>query len=218
MPTKDLTTTSYAILGLLSLRSWTTYELAEQMRRGLGQFWPRAASGLYEEPKKLVAAGLARASADDIGKRPRTRYQITPKGRRALRAWVGTPGAPPVVEFEALVKVFFAEHGTKADLLGTIAHVRTALAQQVTETASIPLEYLEGRGGYPERLPWLILAGRFLDEVTIAVDRWAEWAADVVSTWPDDLTAAEPDWATLEEMARHTDAFVARATDSPVTP
>src|SRR6185295_17458042 len=87
-----LTTTSYAVLGLLALRSWTTYELAEQMQRALGLFWPRAVSGLYEEPKKLVAAGLARATADDVGRRPRTRYAITPSGRRALASWVGTEG------------------------------------------------------------------------------------------------------------------------------
>ena len=35
-----LTTTSYAILGLLAVKPWTTYELAQQMRRALGQFWP----------------------------------------------------------------------------------------------------------------------------------------------------------------------------------
>ena len=46
-----LTTTSYAILGLLAVKPWTTYELAQQMRRALGQFWPRAESKLYEEPK-----------------------------------------------------------------------------------------------------------------------------------------------------------------------
>src|SRR4051795_2587089 len=89
----ELTTTSYAILGLLALKPWTTYELAQQMGRALGQFWPRAESKLYEEPKKLVALGLARASAETVGRRPRTVYSITPKGRRALRAWVPQPGA-----------------------------------------------------------------------------------------------------------------------------
>ena len=29
------TTTSYAVLGLLSVRSWTTYELAKQVQRSL---------------------------------------------------------------------------------------------------------------------------------------------------------------------------------------
>ena len=82
----DLTTTSYAILGLLALRSWTTYELAQQMDRALSRFWPRARSKLYEEPKKLVAHGLARATTEAVGRRPRTVYSITAKGRRALAA------------------------------------------------------------------------------------------------------------------------------------
>jgi PadR family transcriptional regulator AphA len=211
MATGQLTTTSYAVLGLLSLRSWTTYELAEQMQRALGLFWPRATSGLYEEPKKLVAAGLARARADDVGRRPRTRYSITPQGRRALAAWVGTPGSGPVVEFEQLVKVFFAEHGTREGLQAVIEGVRASVEDRAVSTAEIPHEYLERRGAYPDRLPWLIIIGRFLDEIDLAVDRWAAWAAEVVAGWPDDITGAEPDWDALEAMARHADAFAERA-------
>ena len=81
-----LTATSYAVLGLLAVKPWTTYELAQQMQKALGQFWPRAESKLYEEPKKLVAHGLARASSEMVGKRPRTVYAITPKGRLLVRA------------------------------------------------------------------------------------------------------------------------------------
>jgi PadR family transcriptional regulator AphA len=77
MAGKSLTPTSYAILGLLAVKPWTTYELAQQMERALGEFWPRAQSKLYDEPKKLVALGLARASSEKIGKRPRTVYTIT---------------------------------------------------------------------------------------------------------------------------------------------
>jgi DNA-binding PadR family transcriptional regulator len=217
---KKLTTTSYAILGLLALRPWSTYELAEQMQRALGLFWPRASSGIYEEPKKLVALGLAKATAEQVGQRPRTSYSITAKGRRALEAWVPTPGAGPVVEFEQLVKIFFAEHARKADLLATLHGVRADLEDRVAATADIPTEYLEGRGGYPDRLPWLILAGKFLDEIDQAVDRWAQWAINVVDDWPDDLHAAEPDREALQEMAHNAEAFVERAatrhaTDSP---
>ena len=209
-----LTTTSYAILGLLSLRPWSTYELAEQMRRALGQFWPRAESGIYEEPKKLVAHGLARAVREHVGRRPRTRYTITPKGRKALRAWVPTPGAGPVVDFEQLVKIFFAEHGDREDLLATLRGVQSSVVERATSSAAIPHEYLSGTGPYPERLPWLILAGRFLDEVEQAVDRWVAWAIGVVEGWPEDVRGAEPDWATLEEMAQHADAFMERASET----
>ncbi len=205
-----LTTTSYAILGLLSLRSWSTYELAEQMRRALGLFWPRAESGIYREPKKLEEHGLARSTVELVGQRPRTRYTITAKGRKALAAWVPTPGEGPVVEFEQLVKVFFAEQATKEDLLATLVGVRQWVEDRAAATAGIPQEYLEGRGGYPERLPWLILAGKFLDDIEQAVDRWAEWAIGVVQTWPDELTHAQPDHDALVAMAANNEALVAR--------
>ena len=207
----DLTTTSYAILGLLSLHSWTTYELADQMQRALGLFWPRAESGIYREPKKLEAHGLARSTTEYVGQRPRTRYTITAKGRRVLADWVAATGAGPVIEFEQLVKVFFAEQATKDDLLSTLAGVRTWVEDRAVETAGIPQEYLEGRGGYPERLPWLILVGKFLDDIQQAVDRWAAWAMSVVEAWPDDLSRAEPDLEALESMAVNDEALVVRA-------
>ena len=100
-----LSTTSYAILGLLAVRPWSTYELAQQMDRSLGRIWPRAQSKLYEEPKKLVALGLARAAADRVGQRARTVYRITPKGRRTLSAWLAEPGSGPVLECEQLLQI-----------------------------------------------------------------------------------------------------------------
>ena len=82
------------------------------MDRSLGRIWPRAQSKLYEEPKKLVAQGLACAAEEQVGQRPRTVYTITSRGRRALAAWLRDPGAGPVLEFEQLLKIFFAENGT----------------------------------------------------------------------------------------------------------
>ena len=76
----ELTTTSYAILGLLAIRPWSTYELARQMQRDLRFAWPRAESNLYAEPKKLIAHGLATASSEPRGKRRRTVYTTVTRG------------------------------------------------------------------------------------------------------------------------------------------
>jgi DNA-binding PadR family transcriptional regulator len=206
----NLTTTSYAILGLLSLRSWTTYELAEQMRRALGQFWPRAQSGIYTEPKKLVAAGYATAETEYVGQRPRQRYTITATGREKLEQWIPTPGAFAEIEFEQLIKVFFAERGTRADLLHTLRAIKEENEDRSAAAQTIPHEYLENRGGYPERLPWILLTGQFLMEWEQMIDRWSTWAIELVETWPDDISEAEPSWETLQQMAEVTDSFVAR--------
>jgi DNA-binding PadR family transcriptional regulator len=203
-----LTSTSYAILGLISVKSWTTYELAQQMDRALGRFWPRAESKLYEEPKKLVAHGLAKASTEMVGRRPRTIYTITAKGRRALAEWVPTPGAGPVVEFEQLIKVFFAEHATKTDLLATLAGVREWSEERLGAGAAVPQAYLAGKGAFPERLPWLLLVGQFLIDFHLMVEHWADWASDIVETWPDDVAGAEPDRSALEMQAAIAGAHV----------
>lgn len=197
----QLTTTSYAILGLLALRPWTTYELAQQMDRALGKFWPRARSKIYEEPKKLADLGLARATAQSTGNRPRTVYSITAKGRRALAAWVPQPGEGPVFEIEQLVKVFFAEHGDRESLLATIAAMRQFVADRAVSGAAISRGYLDGVGPFPERLPWLILSGELLQRLDETIAGWAEWALDVVSSWPDDIRSATPDWDALASVA-----------------
>ena len=200
-PGGELTTTSYAILGLLAIRPWTTYELAKQMDRSLGRLWPRAESKLYEEPKKLVAFGLARASNEMVGRRPRTIYSITARGRRALREWLATPGAPPSLESEQLLKVFFAEHGTKRDLLATLAGIRDWAEAQRAVHIAVAQQYVAGEGPFPERTAITSLTGRFLFEFNETLRRWAGDALATVKGWPDDLGEAEPDWRMLEEVA-----------------
>ena len=86
--------------------------------------WPRAQSKLYDEPKKLVECGLARARIELGGRRPRTVYAITPKGRRELARWLQEAGVGPILEFEGLLKLAFAENGTKSDALASIAAAR----------------------------------------------------------------------------------------------
>ena len=204
--TPQLSTTSYAILGLLAVKPWSTYELARQMQRALGQFWPRAESKLYEEPKKLVVLGLARAEKETVGRRPRTIYSITPEGRQAMERWVAEPGAGPVLECEGLVKLFYAEHGTKADILDTLDQVRAWSDDQHRASAGIPRSYLDGEGAFPERLPWILLCGQFLEEFELMVERWTDWAEQVVEAWPEDVTAATPELAVLEAQARRAEA------------
>ena len=99
---RERTTTSYAILGLLTLRDWTTYELAKQVQRSLNWFWPRAERKLYDEPKRLVDGGLATAVREHTGARGRTVYGVTDAGRDALRAWLGEAPAPRSTEFEGM--------------------------------------------------------------------------------------------------------------------
>jgi PadR family transcriptional regulator AphA len=201
MSTSELTGTSFALLGLLAVKPCTTYELTQQMDRGLGRYWPRAQSKLYEEPKKLAARGYARATPKTVGKRPSTVYSITAKGRRALAAWLSSPGEGPVLEFENLLKVFFAENGSKHDLLATLAATTLWAQARTAENVAIARTYRDGPGPFPARLAHTLLVGRFLADCEDMVAQWAGWAAELVATWPEAIEAAEADAQTLEYLA-----------------
>lgn len=199
----ELTVTSYAILGLLAIQPWTTYELAQQMERSLRNFWPRAQSRIYEEPKRLVERGLASAEKGATGQRPRTVYSITHKGRRALSRWLAQPGgAGPQLEFELLLKVFFAEHAKKGDALANIAAIKRWADAATIENISFARQFGETGGPFPERIAQIVLIGRFLTDFADMVNAWTRWAEKIVSAWPDDPKRAEPDRATLDEVAR----------------
>jgi DNA-binding PadR family transcriptional regulator len=201
-----LTTTSYAILGLLAVKPWTTHELVQQVDRSLQRIWPRAASKLYEEPKKLVAYGYARAADDSVGRRRRTRYTITAKGRRALAAWLSQPGDGPVLECEALVKIHFADSGTKTNVLANLDATRAWVLAQNEENLATARAYLEGRGAFPERAALNQLGGRFLTDFYVMVARWVEWASQLVESWPEDVTKAPFDIAAAKEGVRLAEA------------
>jgi DNA-binding PadR family transcriptional regulator len=197
-----LSTTSYAILGLLAVKPWTTHELVQQVDRSLSRIWPRAASKLYEEPKKLVAHGYARATDDSVGRRPRTRYTITAKGRRALAAWLSQPGDGPVLECEQLVKIHFADSGTKADVLANLDAMRAWVLQQNEENLATARAYLDGRGAFPQRAALNQLPGRFLTDLYVTVARWVHWATAVAESWPDEVADAPFDVAAAWEAVR----------------
>jgi DNA-binding PadR family transcriptional regulator len=189
-----LTTTSYALLGLLALRSWTTYELAKQVQRSLGWFWPRAERKLYEEPKRLVEAGFATATEEHTGNRARTVYTITRSGRKALGNWLDEPSAPPTLEFEALVKVFFADGGTLEQLHATLQAVEHEARARIADLRTMIEQGRESSYEFASRRSINALALRFQLDHEALLARWAAWARAETSTWRSPTDSADWDW------------------------
>ncbi len=137
-----MTTSSYAVLGLLALRPWSAYDLARQAERSLRFAWPTSERHLYTEPKKLVALGYATMREEPIGpERTRKVYEISPSGREALASWTETAPAPPTFEAETMVRLLFAENGG-------IDHLRHALEKLSDDTRTLHSWSLDIIDGY----------------------------------------------------------------------
>jgi DNA-binding PadR family transcriptional regulator len=190
----QLTTTSYAVLGLLALRDWTTYELAKQMQRTVDYVWPRGERKLYDEPKRLVEAGYAHARKDMVGKRPRTTYSITPAGRKALKRWLTTDVATPTLEFEGMLRVLFADQGDLEQLKGAVHTIAEQARSGRAQFAAMAKGILDTGGEFPERLHVNALGMRFMIDHYDHIISWTDWVLQNIQTWNDTTTAAST-WA-----------------------
>jgi DNA-binding PadR family transcriptional regulator len=208
LPEPSLTTTSYAILGQLALRDWTMYDLAQEMRRNLHFFFPRAESQVYSEPKKLVKLGLAVARSERTGKRKRTVYAITEAGQAALRAWLAAaPGKGAQLEFEALLRILVASFGTEDDLRRTLQSVRRDIEPLLDVGEGIRHEYLEGRAPFQRFVQTRSMVHDFLWSFALLVDQWAERSLQRMDDWPGQTEAERIAQALEVYRLRHPSRF-----------
>jgi PadR family transcriptional regulator, regulatory protein AphA len=197
-----LTTTSYAVLGLLAVQPWTAYELTTQMRRSLHFVWPKSESLLYTEPKKLVDAGLAVVRHQRRGDRTRAQYRITAAGRRALQSWLETAPAAPLFEIEAMLRVTFADQGTREQLIQALRSAGAWADGELARARPQIENYLDTGGPFPERLHLIALVAGFYGELFDLMRRYFGNAADLVETW--DATTGVPTDAGLRGMLEQT--------------
>lgn len=191
---RALTSTSFAILGMLALRPWRTYDLAKQARRSLSHIWPRAESNLYAEAKRLVAGRYATARREQTGDRQRTVYEITERGREALRDWLGQAGGEMRLESEPLLKVFFADQGIKSNLLDTIRAIGMEAEKQQASLETMAREYRNGDGPFPERLAINVLTLSLVWDHLEATIAWSRRAEEAVMDWRKPGPGEMPPW------------------------
>jgi DNA-binding PadR family transcriptional regulator len=96
--TSSLSTTSYALLGLLVFDretaegGMTGYEVKQRADNTLRFYWVSPAmSQIYTELERLDRHGYVASTEVEDGKRTTRRFAITAAGRKALNAWLRTP-------------------------------------------------------------------------------------------------------------------------------
>lgn len=179
----QLSTTSYAVLGLLAIQPWSAYELTKQARRSLAYCWSRPESVLYAEPKRLVRHGLATVTTERVGRRTRSLYAITEDGRQSLREWLATAPEPPRFELEPVLRLMLADHAGKPDLLQAIEVMRHWAVDRRDAALDQAAQYATTGGPFPERLHVIVLCARLYLDLFDTVERWCDTAVDEIDAW-----------------------------------
>ncbi len=125
-----LPTTSYALLGLLTLGDdLTGYELKQRADRTLRFYWSSPAmSQVYTELGRLAEHGLVSARDDESAPIRRSRrYRITARGRQDLTAWLSHTRAEfPVLKHPVALRLLL---GHLVDAEQSLAMLEDYLAE-----------------------------------------------------------------------------------------
>ena len=120
----------------------------------------------------------------------------TGSGRPApLRSWLGDRSTPPALEFEAMVRVFFADAGTLTQLRRTLEAVEETAETRRRGAASDDRRVAAaGPYEFARRLPVDALVPRFQLDHEALFAQWAHWACTQIETWRSPTDAAGWDW------------------------
>ena len=130
-----LSNTSYVILGMLSLRPMSGYDIKQVADSSVRHFWAISYGQIYPELKNLVDAGLVSPADTSVGDRRRTLYTLTRSGQEALGDWAAmTQEVPVEIRDEMLLRLFFGDQlapQEKVSLLQNMASRHERVVEQL---------------------------------------------------------------------------------------
>ena len=131
---EKLTTTEYAVLGLLTFGDASGYDLSRMASRSVGYMWAPSKSQTYKVLPRLVEWGLAEGrEVEQRGRPDKAIYRVTDDGLRALRAWIEDVETEPSggVGVFAL-KLFLAGAASEQATMAQLAAYEGFLARRLT--------------------------------------------------------------------------------------
>jgi DNA-binding PadR family transcriptional regulator len=159
------------------------WELTKQLSRNMRFFWPRAASRVYDEARRLEARGWARAEREFVGKRRRTTYSITARGRRELESWLATPPRATILECEPLLRIMLGDLGKPSSLAQALAQAR-ADAKAILEVGRVvAAEYRRGDAPFQDDVHVRAFVFDFLSHHALMLLGWADRTERAIRGW-----------------------------------
>jgi PadR family transcriptional regulator AphA len=172
-----LSTTEFAVLGLLSYGERSGYDLKKSIEAGVGYVWTAAKSQVYAVLPRLVAGGFATSQRVTQDRRPDKQvYRISKKGEQAFLDWLEEPvDEASGARSPFLLKVFFGAKMSKEALAGHIERKREHVARELAEYREIEdrirddarsyYGYVTLRWGLAESRAWIRWADEILREL-----------------------------------------------------
>jgi PadR family transcriptional regulator, regulatory protein AphA len=154
----------HALLGLLSYKPATGYDLKAAFASSIGMFWNASLPQIYRTLGQMEKTGLLSFRIEQQeGKPNRKIYDLTDQGKKELNDWLSRPlEFPQVRKNDMLMKIFFGNKISQKDLIEHFKKWRSSSAslqeKLEKEVSPIAAHYSELTGVKDDMYFWLLTA------------------------------------------------------------
>ena len=144
--------THFVILGLLSIKPMSGYDMKKVISSSIGYFWSESNGQLYPTLRELVEDGLISLMKTVPSKKPRDTYSITSKGACVLKQWLEeSTKVKNTHRDEELLKLFFGKNSSPQLSLDILRRREQRVREELEEFLTIQkgMESLKGASDYP---------------------------------------------------------------------
>jgi len=170
----------YAILGFLSYKPLTGYDLKKIFDNSVQHFWPADQGQIYRTLARLAERGWTEIEVVEQSQRPdRKVYHITSTGREELHRWLAGPMCSQETRSASLIQVFFAGQLSDEQLLVKFEQVAAASRAVLATYQQIPAvigSYAQEFASPREAFCWNLT----LELGVKSVQAQLEWAESII--------------------------------------
>ena len=174
--------TPYAVLGMLSLAPMSGYDIRREAETSIGYFWRESYGQIYPALRDLAARGLVRRRSrhgargapgrrTGAGRRDRQVFEITKRGREALRLWRSKPPRTTPPRSELLLKLFFGDRRSIQSEMAWIEQLASRETSALRDFARIRRSLRKERPRHPS-LPFWLMTLEYGELRSRAILRW----------------------------------------------
>ncbi|HWO93502.1 MAG TPA: PadR family transcriptional regulator [Dehalococcoidia bacterium] len=184
----------HALLGFLSYKPMTGYELKQAFDSTVHFFWNAELSQIYPALKQMERDGLLTMHIEPQSDRPNRKvYELTDAGHAALIEWMQEPTDLPIMKDAFLIKVFFGAalqpELMRQHLNEQLDAHRERLRYYETSNWESLRDIVARNPTMPDPNYWVLTLEWALRYERTCIE-WCEWALDRLDRIGEDATRA----------------------------
>lgn len=168
--------TKFSILGLLTIKPLSGYDIKRLINNTISHFWSESNGQLYPTLNQLIKDNLIVVSENISNKKTKSIiYAITLQGRQELQKWMLSQDEKSLHRDENLLKLFFGKNISTTECIQRLKNREKKLKENLLVYESI-VNNLQSKSSSPHYVFWLLAVNNGISSAKAEI----KWCRDSI--------------------------------------